>query len=130
MIGSRLKVTSLRQIVLHDIGDAERKKERKNKRQSLEVHSENLAIAFGLISTQPGTTIKIVKDLRVCSDCHVANKLISKILLMVHVLVEITGDLHYSSASLLCVMCMCNKYCKLLFNLLLTNAQLIRLRYS
>ncbi|KAL5753065.1 hypothetical protein ACOSQ2_023572 [Xanthoceras sorbifolium] len=59
-------------IVLHDIGEAQ-------KEQSLEVHSEKLAIAFGLISTQPGTTIKIVKNLRVCLDCHAVTKLISKI---------------------------------------------------
>ncbi|GAB2282664.1 hypothetical protein Dimus_017201 [Dionaea muscipula] len=58
--------------VLHDIGE-------KEKEQSLEVHSEKLAIAFGLISTQPGTTIRIVKNLRVCSDCHEVTKLLSKI---------------------------------------------------
>nr|GMD59453.1 pentatricopeptide repeat-containing protein ELI1, chloroplastic [Ipomoea batatas] len=59
-------------IVLHDIGESEKQK-------SLAVHSEKLAIAFGLISTQPGTTIKIVKNLRVCQDCHAVSKLISKI---------------------------------------------------
>ncbi|OVA06843.1 Pentatricopeptide repeat [Macleaya cordata] len=59
-------------IVLHDIGEAEKEK-------VLTVHSEKLAIAFGLISTQPGTTIKIVKNLRVCSDCHTVTKLISMI---------------------------------------------------
>lgn len=59
-------------IVLHDL--ATRQKE-----QSLEVHSEKLAIAFGLISTKPGSTIKIVKNLRVCLDCHAVTKLISKI---------------------------------------------------
>ncbi|XP_050374104.1 pentatricopeptide repeat-containing protein ELI1, chloroplastic [Argentina anserina] len=58
--------------VLHDLAERE-------KAQSLEVHSEKLAIAFGLISTQPGTTLKIVKNLRVCSDCHAVTKLISKI---------------------------------------------------
>lgn len=59
------------QIVLHDIGE-------KQKQNSLEVHSEKLAVAFGLISTQPGTSIKIVKNLRVCLDCHAVFKLISK----------------------------------------------------
>ncbi|KAI3444880.1 hypothetical protein Pfo_031513 [Paulownia fortunei] len=58
--------------VLHNIGEAE-------KERSLEVHSEKLALAFGLISTKPGTTIKIVKNLRVCPDCHAVIKLISKI---------------------------------------------------
>ncbi|XP_058075686.1 pentatricopeptide repeat-containing protein At1g08070, chloroplastic [Magnolia sinica] len=42
-------------------------------------HSEKLAIAFGLISTSPGTTIRIVKNLRVCGNCHSEAKFISKI---------------------------------------------------
>ncbi|KAK6162746.1 hypothetical protein DH2020_002587 [Rehmannia glutinosa] len=58
--------------VLHNIGESE-------KERFLEVHSEKLALAFGLISTKPGTTIKIVKNLRVCPDCHAVMKLISKI---------------------------------------------------
>ncbi|KAH6824289.1 Tetratricopeptide repeat superfamily protein [Perilla frutescens var. hirtella] len=58
--------------VLHNIGEAD-------KERSLEVHSEKLALAFALISTKPGTTIKIVKNLRVCPDCHSVIKLVSKI---------------------------------------------------
>ncbi|KAJ1692928.1 hypothetical protein LUZ63_009626 [Rhynchospora breviuscula] len=42
-------------------------------------HSEKLAIAFGLISMAPGTTIQIRKNLRVCVDCHNATKFISKL---------------------------------------------------
>ncbi|XP_057852607.1 pentatricopeptide repeat-containing protein At1g08070, chloroplastic [Cryptomeria japonica] len=42
-------------------------------------HSERLAIAFGLLNTSSGTTIRVVKNLRVCSDCHTATKFISKI---------------------------------------------------
>ncbi|GAB4840194.1 hypothetical protein Ancab_020959 [Ancistrocladus abbreviatus] len=42
-------------------------------------HSEKLAVAFGLISTSPGTTIRVVKNLRMCSDCHSAFKLLSSI---------------------------------------------------
>ncbi|XP_057844583.2 pentatricopeptide repeat-containing protein At2g03880, mitochondrial-like [Cryptomeria japonica] len=42
-------------------------------------HSEKLAIAFGLLNTPSGTTIRIVKNLRVCADCHTATKFISKI---------------------------------------------------
>ncbi|GKV06409.1 hypothetical protein SLEP1_g18307 [Rubroshorea leprosula] len=49
------------------------------KEGALSHHSEKLAIAFGLISTKPGTTIRIVKNLRVCGNCHSATKLISKI---------------------------------------------------
>ncbi|KAK7330142.1 hypothetical protein VNO77_24328 [Canavalia gladiata] len=49
------------------------------KEGALSQHSEKLAIAFGLISTKSGTTIRIVKNLRVCVNCHSATKLISKI---------------------------------------------------
>lgn len=42
-------------------------------------HSEKLAIAFGLLKTAPGATIRIVKNLRVCEDCHSATKLISRV---------------------------------------------------
>ncbi|CAF1919913.1 BnaCnng39450D [Brassica napus] len=40
-------------------------------------HSEKLAIAFGVLNTPPGTTVRVVKNLRVCRDCHNAAKLIS-----------------------------------------------------
>lgn len=58
--------------VLHDI-------EEEAKEEALSYHSERLAIAFGLIKTAPGTTIRITKNLRICGDCHNAIKLISKI---------------------------------------------------
>ncbi|CAL8177762.1 unnamed protein product [Prunus armeniaca] len=60
------------EVVLHDIED--RQKER-----ALSIHSERLAICYGLISTKPCTTLRIVKNLRVCNDCHSMIKLIAKI---------------------------------------------------
>ncbi|KAH7576799.1 hypothetical protein JRO89_XS01G0151900 [Xanthoceras sorbifolium] len=42
-------------------------------------HSERLAIAFALLNTSPGTTIRITKNLRVCGDCHNVTKIISKL---------------------------------------------------
>ncbi|EFJ05598.1 hypothetical protein SELMODRAFT_136939 [Selaginella moellendorffii] len=42
-------------------------------------HSEKLAIAFGIRSTPAGTSLHIVKNLRVCADCHSATKYISRI---------------------------------------------------
>ncbi|XP_057873705.2 pentatricopeptide repeat-containing protein At4g30700-like [Cryptomeria japonica] len=42
-------------------------------------HSEKLAIAFGLLNAPPGTTIRVIKNLRVCVDCHTATKFISKV---------------------------------------------------
>eukprot|EP01018_Ginkgo_biloba_P001355 Gb_26130 [translate_table: standard] len=49
------------------------------KEQILCHHSEKLALTFGLINTSPGTTIRIIKNLRVCGDCHSAIKFVSKI---------------------------------------------------
>ncbi|KAM1597916.1 hypothetical protein PS2_032774 [Malus domestica] len=53
--------------------------EEEEKEHFLGCHSEKLAVAFGLISTAPTDTIRVVKNLRVCGDCHEAIKLISKI---------------------------------------------------
>ncbi|XP_011626680.2 pentatricopeptide repeat-containing protein At5g66520-like [Amborella trichopoda] len=46
---------------------------------TLSYHSEKLAIAFAFINMDPKTPIRIIKNLRVCIDCHIATKLISKI---------------------------------------------------
>lgn len=51
----------------------------KEKQSALHYHSEKIAIAFGLISTRPQTPLQIVKNLRVCEDCHSSIKLVSKI---------------------------------------------------
>ncbi|XP_068642126.1 pentatricopeptide repeat-containing protein At5g66520 [Aristolochia californica] len=53
--------------------------EDEEKVNAVQQHSEKLAIAFGLISTREGTTIRIVKNLRICEDCHCVTKLISKL---------------------------------------------------
>ncbi|XP_077233484.1 pentatricopeptide repeat (PPR) superfamily protein [Tasmannia lanceolata] len=42
-------------------------------------HSEKLAIGFGLISTPDGLPLLVVKNLRICGDCHNAIKFISAI---------------------------------------------------
>ncbi|KAF3432890.1 hypothetical protein FNV43_RR23992 [Rhamnella rubrinervis] len=57
---------------LHDV-------EEEDKEYHLAVHSEKLAIVFAILNTEPGTPIRITKNLRVCGDCHIAAKLISKI---------------------------------------------------
>ncbi|XP_050206689.1 pentatricopeptide repeat-containing protein At5g48910 [Mercurialis annua] len=50
-----------------------------DKENALNYHSEKIAIAFGLISSSPQSPLKIVKNLRICEDCHSSIKLISKI---------------------------------------------------
>ncbi|MQL77813.1 hypothetical protein Taro_010207 [Colocasia esculenta] len=42
------------------------------------LHSEKLAMAFGLISTSGPSPIRISKNLRVCEDCHAAAKFVSE----------------------------------------------------
>ncbi|OVA16594.1 Pentatricopeptide repeat [Macleaya cordata] len=41
-------------------------------------HSEKLAIAYGLAKTSERTSLRIVKNLRVCRDCHSFTKFVSK----------------------------------------------------
>ncbi|XP_020102265.1 pentatricopeptide repeat-containing protein At3g56550 [Ananas comosus] len=43
-----------------------------------ECHSEMLAIAYGLMRTPEGTSLRIVKNLRVCKECHLMTKMVSK----------------------------------------------------
>ncbi|KAK8969741.1 Pentatricopeptide repeat-containing protein [Platanthera guangdongensis] len=73
---SRLKTAGYKpriKEVLIDIEDDDEKE------SSLYHHSEKLALAFGLIRSELGTTIRITKNIRVCDDCHVVMKMVSKI---------------------------------------------------
>ncbi|XP_071700986.1 pentatricopeptide repeat-containing protein At4g32450, mitochondrial-like [Rutidosis leptorrhynchoides] len=58
--------------VVYDV-DAESKEE------ALLSHAEILALSQGLLSSPARKQIRIIKSLRVCSDCHNALKIISKI---------------------------------------------------
>ncbi|KAM0947566.1 putative tetratricopeptide-like helical domain superfamily, DYW domain-containing protein [Dioscorea sansibarensis] len=58
--------------VLHDVDEEQ-------KMHNLRYHSERQAVAFGLLKIPEGVPIRIMKNLRVCGDCHVAIKLIAKI---------------------------------------------------
>ncbi|KAG6495244.1 pentatricopeptide repeat-containing protein At4g21065-like [Zingiber officinale] len=58
--------------VLHDIDE-------ELKAGILSTHSEKLAIAYGIIATPGGTTLRISKNLRVCGDCHNFTKLASAV---------------------------------------------------
>ncbi|WJZ87172.1 hypothetical protein VitviT2T_006573 [Vitis vinifera] len=53
--------------------------EEEEKEDALSYHSERLAIAFALIASHHCAPIRIIKNLRVCGDCHTSSKLISKI---------------------------------------------------
>nr|KYP55543.1 Pentatricopeptide repeat-containing protein At3g47530 family [Cajanus cajan] len=49
----------------------------KEKGYVLSHHSEKLAIAFGVLATPPGTTLRVANNLRICVDCHNFLKLFS-----------------------------------------------------
>ncbi|KZV26196.1 pentatricopeptide repeat-containing protein [Dorcoceras hygrometricum] len=57
-------------VVLQDMDTEE-------KEFSLAHHSEKLALAYALMNTPDGVAIRIMKNLRVCDDCHVVIKYIS-----------------------------------------------------
>ncbi|KAK6912242.1 DYW domain [Dillenia turbinata] len=48
------------------------------KENALYCHSGKLAMAFGLINSKPGVAIRILKNIRMCVDCHNVAKLVSK----------------------------------------------------
>lgn len=58
--------------VLFELSDEDRE-------QAMYWHSEKLAVAFGLMSLGSGRSIRIVKNLRICEDCHSAMKAISHV---------------------------------------------------
>lgn len=59
-------------MVLHDVEEEE-------KEHMLKYHSEKLAVAYGILNIPPGRPIRVIKNLRVCGDCHNAFKYISAI---------------------------------------------------
>lgn len=61
--------------MVHDVEEEEKKK-------LLWSHSEKLAVAFGVVSgaAMPGKPLRIVKNLRICRDCHEAFKFMSRVL--------------------------------------------------
>ncbi|KAL2346621.1 hypothetical protein Fmac_000621 [Flemingia macrophylla] len=79
--------------------------EEEDKESALFCHSEKLAIAYGLIKTPPFTTLRVIKNLRVCGDCHNAIKYISKVFKREIVLRDANRFHHFSSG-----ICSCGDY--------------------
>ncbi|CAN1150736.1 Pentatricopeptide repeat-containing protein At2g29760, chloroplastic [Linum perenne] len=73
---------------------------------ALKLHSEKLAIAFGLINMNRPQPIRIVKNLRVCGDCHTVAKLVSKVYNRDIVLRDRYRFHHFSEGH-----CSCGDYC-------------------
>jgi pentatricopeptide repeat protein len=52
--------------------------ESEQKEDLLKYHSEKLAVAFGTMNSMEGKPVRIMKNLRICGDCHSFVKLVSK----------------------------------------------------
>ncbi|KAL9246088.1 hypothetical protein vseg_019667 [Gypsophila vaccaria] len=79
--------------------------EDEEKEEMVGTHSEKLAISFALLVSEPGSTIRVVKNLRVCPDCHTAIKTMSK-LLGREIIVRDNGRFHCFKDGV----CSCNDY--------------------
>ncbi|KAI5664719.1 hypothetical protein M9H77_24042 [Catharanthus roseus] len=71
----------------------------------LGVHSERLAIAFALLNTDIGVDILVIKNLRICGDCHIFIKLVSKVVDRQFVVRDATRFHHFRNG-----LCSCNEY--------------------
>ncbi|KAK7392625.1 hypothetical protein VNO78_21069 [Psophocarpus tetragonolobus] len=69
------------------------------------VHSEKLAIAFALLNTKRGKEIIVMKNLRVCVDCHLFIKLVSKIVNRQFIVRDATRFHHFRDG-----ICSCKDY--------------------
>ncbi|KDP41132.1 hypothetical protein JCGZ_03623 [Jatropha curcas] len=85
-------------MVLHDVDEEE-------KEHMLKYHSEKLAVAYGVLSIPPGRPIRVIKNLRICEDCHNAIKYISKIVKRLIILRDNHRFHHFEGGS-----CSCGDY--------------------
>uniref|UniRef100_A0A453EA96 DYW domain-containing protein n=5 Tax=Aegilops tauschii subsp. strangulata TaxID=200361 RepID=A0A453EA96_AEGTS len=75
------------------------------KQKVLYWHSEKLAVAFALLVSESSVTIRIVKNLRMCLDCHNAIKLITKLYVREIVVRDRTRFHHFRHG-----LCSCKDY--------------------
>ncbi|KAL6501077.1 hypothetical protein OROHE_025274 [Orobanche hederae] len=96
----RAGYTPNHEVILLDVDEDE-------KSRLLWLHSERIALAlpFALLRTPPGSPIRIIKNLRICTDCHVALKLASKLVCREIVMRDINRFHHFRDG-----ICSCNDY--------------------
>ncbi|CAN6168633.1 unnamed protein product [Urochloa humidicola] len=74
MVGAKMRKLGYlpdTKVVLHDM-------EPHQKEHILFAHSERLAVGFGLLKLPPGATVTVLKNLKICTDCHAAIMFMSK----------------------------------------------------
>lgn len=87
-------------------GCGEEGKDKQQIMSNLSVHSERLAIAFALLNTNNKEgEILVIKNLRICGDCHNFVKSVSKFVECQFVVRDATRFHHFSGGS-----CSCNDY--------------------
>ncbi|KAJ6316694.1 hypothetical protein OIU78_019889 [Salix suchowensis] len=90
--------------VLYDVDEEQKEK-------ILLGHSEKLALAFGLISTSEGVPLRVIKNLRICVDCHNFAKFVSKVYGR-RVSIRDKNRFHHIAGGI----CSCGDYCSILFD--------------
>ncbi|GER43650.1 pentatricopeptide repeat-containing protein [Striga asiatica] len=88
-----------------DKGSVLRDVEDEDKEEMVGTHSEKLAVAFGLLVGVPGSVMRVVKNLRICLDCHTFMKMVSKIEGR-EIMVRDNNRFHYFKDNA----CSCNDY--------------------
>ncbi|GAB2301450.1 hypothetical protein Dimus_035473 [Dionaea muscipula] len=84
--------------VLHDVDEEE-------KEHMLKYHSERLAVAFAILTIPAEVPIRVMKNLRVCQDCHTAIKHMSKLIGRLIILRDSNRFHHFKGGS-----CSCGDY--------------------
>ncbi|KAK1263029.1 Pentatricopeptide repeat-containing protein [Acorus gramineus] len=86
------------------------------KEYALSVHSEKLAVGYGLLKLPVGATVRVLKNLRICGDCHNAIKFISRAVEREIVVRDGRRFHHFRDGE-----CSCGDYC---------NRTILRQRYQ
>ncbi|CAI0466818.1 unnamed protein product [Linum tenue] len=76
--------------------------EQEAKEEIVSLHSERLALAFALIVIPKGITIRVMKNLRMCKDCHEAFKAISGIVERDFIVRDVNRFHHFRDGSCSC----------------------------
>lgn len=79
--------------------------EQKQKDPTAFIHSEKLAVSFGLMSLPSQVFIRVIKNLRICNDCHTWMKFVSKIAGRVIILRDAYRFHHFEKGN-----CSCGDY--------------------
>ncbi|KAL6638437.1 hypothetical protein ACP70R_023932 [Stipagrostis hirtigluma subsp. patula] len=77
-------------------------KEQEQKDPASLVHSEKLAVSFGLMSLPPSVPLRVIKNLRICNDCHNWMKFASEVMRREIVLRDVYRFHHFNNGSCSC----------------------------